>query len=750
MSNNPTEYSLQELKNLSADTSVSPVIPREGVMGQDSGGVYRNISVNTDGEIIVDPTALDSRYVALAPTTTTRNTVLVATATAKGLVLKTSDDNTTNRLFQVASSADVEMAYIDALGQMVLISKSTTTRPLQIFANASQTTGSTSGFVRVMDSLGTAPGFFTILGNGRILMSSNGNSASISLPVQESLLNIHKRANNVATIHRGIWAAVEDDSTTTAASRIDGLNAFAYKSGSTNLALAIAGNYAIRPVLNGSGTITLAEAIDASISYQGTTPTVAMTRADVIAAYFSNVRGTITTANHLYFYAPTKAGSGAITNLYGIYMEDMSLGSTLNFAIVTNAGNIVFNEGGDANTDVRIEGDTDANLFFTDASADAIGIGTNAPGARLHIVNDTTTDIALIVKGAASQSANLFEAQNSSSTKYFQIQSDGKVLIAPNGDTGGILPVQQSALNVIKNTGEEVDIHRGIWSAVNYNATSASPTRIDGLNAFANYAGTTTLTTANGGVYAVRPTGVAGTITVAQAIEASINYLDGATTNIDFAVAYNAFGLNIGGTIKNFWFYSGGGPTFSGAGTIEKLYGLYLGDCHQGTVLSYSIITHAGNVVFNEGSHNDTDFRVEGATDTSLLHTDGSADTVQVGAATTSDSAKFYVAGKISTSGEMEINGDLNHDGTNIGFFGVAPTTRQTELTDELTTITHSAPGTPDYAIAAPVDSSGGAAFGFSTADEFNTVMSVIANLQTRNKELEDKLTAYGLLQDAD
>lgn len=85
-----------------------------------------------------------------------------------------------------------------------------------------------------------------------------------------------------------------------------------------------------------------------------------------------------------------------------------------------------------------------------------------------------------------------------------------------------------------------------------------------------------------------------------------------------------------------------------------------------------------------------------------------------------------------------------------LGFFNATPVVQPAEITDELTTITHTAPGTPDYAIAAPVDSSGGAAFGFSTADEFNTVMSVIANLQTRNKALEDVLHSLGLLADAD
>lgn len=82
-----------------------------------------------------------------------------------------------------------------------------------------------------------------------------------------------------------------------------------------------------------------------------------------------------------------------------------------------------------------------------------------------------------------------------------------------------------------------------------------------------------------------------------------------------------------------------------------------------------------------------------------------------------------------------------------IGFFGVTPVIQQTELTDELTTITHTAPGTPDYAIQ---DLTQTTPFGFVTKDEGNTVLSVIANLQARVNELENKLVAYGLLPDAD
>ena len=57
---------------------------------------------------------------------------------------------------------------------------------------------------------------------------------------------------------------------------------------------------------------------------------------------------------------------------------------------------IAFNDDG-TNTDVKIEGDTDANLFYTDASADAIGIGTNAPTQWLDLKAGTTARAPLRV-----------------------------------------------------------------------------------------------------------------------------------------------------------------------------------------------------------------------------------------------------------------------------------------------------------------------------------------------------------------
>jgi hypothetical protein len=58
-----------------------------------------------------------------------------------------------------------------------------------------------------------------------------------------------------------------------------------------------------------------------------------------------------------------------------------------------NLGNsvTVFNDGG-ADVDFRVEGDTNANLLFVDASTDRVGIGLNAPLATLEVKPSGTTD----------------------------------------------------------------------------------------------------------------------------------------------------------------------------------------------------------------------------------------------------------------------------------------------------------------------------------------------------------------------
>lgn len=105
---------------------------------------------------------------------------------------------------------------------------------------------------------------------------------------------------------------------------------------------------------------------------------------------------------------------------------------------------------------------------------------------------------------------------------------------------------------------------------------------------------------------------------------------------------------------------------------------------------------------------------------------------------------------------EVESGGDINvQSGGNIkllsgGILDVltggivkANGTQEPALTTQLTSITHTSPGTPDYAIQQMTASS---PVGFATVDEADTVLSVILNLQVRLAEIEASLEALGLV----
>ena len=109
------------------------------------------------------------------------------------------------------------------------------------------------------------------------------------------------------------------------------------------------------------------------------------------------------------------------------------------------------------------------------------------------------------------------------------------------------------------------------------------------------------------------------------------------------------------------------------------------------------------------------------------------------------DSGGVGGIGITQVKGELEVDGDLNHDGNNVGFYNTAPVAQPAALTAAVVTaanFTHIAPGTPDYLIQDLVDSSAGACFGFATKDEGNSVLSVIDNLVLRVEELEAALAA--------
>jgi hypothetical protein len=95
---------------------------------------------------------------------------------------------------------------------------------------------------------------------------------------------------------------------------------------------------------------------------------------------------------------------------------------------------VVFNDGG-ANYDFRIEGDTNANLFFVDASAEAVGIGSASFNGRLAVA-ENSAGLGIQFLSADSNSAGYIGTTNEASTANgIEINSNrgsGKIVLKTN------------------------------------------------------------------------------------------------------------------------------------------------------------------------------------------------------------------------------------------------------------------------------------------------------------------------------
>ena len=137
--------------------------------------------------------------------------------------------------------------------------------------------------------------------------------------------------------------------------------------------------------------------------------------------------------------------------------------------------------------------------------------------------------------------------------------------------------------------------------------------------------------------------------------------------------------------------------------------------------------------VFNEGGV-DANFRIEGSSEANLFFTDAGNDRVGIG--TNTPSTELDVVGDIRLSGEIEVNGNLNHDGSNVGFYGITPASRQTVNNLGSSAISPMPPTNPS------------AAQGFEPVNEayLQGLESDIGDLRTKLDALIDALQLIGLI----
>lgn len=135
------------------------------------------------------------------------------------------------------------------------------------------------------------------------------------------------------------------------------------------------------------------------------------------------------------------------TTSYGLQIANQTVTGSTHFAISTNTGLIVFNEGGEANSDVRMEGDTIPNLFFLDASTDFVSIGNNTPVSRLEVAS-TTLPVLTLRRVDTTVTANdmvgkiqFYAADTSSTTNFIvaDIEAQATNTVATDINPGRLL-----------------------------------------------------------------------------------------------------------------------------------------------------------------------------------------------------------------------------------------------------------------------------------------------------------------------
>ena len=111
---------------------------------------------------------------------------------------------------------------------------------------------------------------------------------------------------------------------------------------------------------------------------------------------------------------------------------NIGIGTTSPSATLDVDGSAIFNESGAA-VDFRVEGDTNANLFFVDGSADSIGFGYSAPTNFITVVNPSNIPFYI----HSTDANNEMVMSDTTGSIKFGTKNSGDFLLLTGGDAGG-------------------------------------------------------------------------------------------------------------------------------------------------------------------------------------------------------------------------------------------------------------------------------------------------------------------------
>lgn len=312
---------------------------------------------------------LDARYVnVIGDTMTGTLQIDVATASDEALILKTTDDDATDNLLETQDSGGNPFVTIDGEHQTLLVASAATKVPLTIKQAASQS----GDHIQFLNSSGQTKAKFAS-NFGLFITPATQTSPAFSLSIVAPYSTSTTQAFTTFSCNPNL-----SYSASRAASLV-GTKVLASKAGTVNVtasAFILGGIFESRTVNAAQGNFPKLTGGVFGIRHQQTT---AGTLAIAIAAQFQiqafNAANVITDSYGLLVITPSLLNSATITNNFGLFIEDQNVGQTVGDAICTNAGNIRFNIGGDADTDLIMAGDSEPNLFRVDAGTDSVRQG---------------------------------------------------------------------------------------------------------------------------------------------------------------------------------------------------------------------------------------------------------------------------------------------------------------------------------------------------------------------------------------
>jgi hypothetical protein len=149
------------------------------------------------------------------------------------------------------------------------------------------------------------------------------------------------------------------------------------------------------------------------------------------------------------------------TGIYSPGADQLAISTNAVERVEFGTAEVVFNDGG-ANYDFRIEGDTNANLFFVDASTDRVGLGTSSPAAQFSVTPAANSEAIRVGATGGISTINGGYVTLTSNAKSFGNASDFQNILASAAvGLGVISPMRSPFSNTVG----------GVWVATG-NATA--------------------------------------------------------------------------------------------------------------------------------------------------------------------------------------------------------------------------------------------------------------------------------------